>query len=155
MLERIPDGVVWVRAWDFASTEEMGGSDPDWTVGCKFGFHQATKSYIIGHINRDRVGPGGVLKMVKATAEQDGLGVPIFIPQDPAQAGKVQVQHYASELAGYTVKWNPVTGTKTDRAGPFASQAEAGNVYLYRADWNDDYLDEVTAFPTGSRRRPG
>ena len=32
---------------------------------------------------------------------------------------------------------------------PFAAQCEGGNVKLLRGGWNDTYLDEVTAFPSG------
>lgn len=150
VLETIPEGTQWVRTWDFASTEQTGSSDPDYTVGCKFGFHAPSKSYIIGNIVRDRVEAGGVLKLVKATAEQDGRKVPIWIPQDPGSAGKINVAYYVGELAGYTVKFDPVTGSKTDRANPLASQAEVGNVYIFRADWNETFLTEVETFPTGS-----
>jgi hypothetical protein len=36
---------------------------------------------------------------------------------------------------------------KVTRAYPFSAQAEAGNVYLVRGDWNDEWLSEITAFP--------
>jgi predicted phage terminase large subunit-like protein len=150
ILEALPSDVVWVRAWDFAATEKMGSADPDWTVGCKFGFSPSTKRYIIGNIQRDRVNPGELLRMIKGVAEQDGRRDTVFIPQDPGQAGKGQVAYYVSQLAGWTVKFATMTGNKTDRAAPLASQAEAGNVYLYRADWNEDFLAELAAFPTGA-----
>jgi predicted phage terminase large subunit-like protein len=148
-IEAIPAGTIWVRAWDLASTEEMGSNDPDWTVGCKFGYHPPTKTFIIGHILRDRVDPGGVEQMIINTAMQDGKGVPIFIPQDPAQAGKMQVKYLTQQLAGYNVKFEPATGSKSLRASPLAAQAKVGNVKLYRADWNEPFLEEITAFPTG------
>jgi predicted phage terminase large subunit-like protein len=149
IIEAIPAGTVWVRAWDLASTEKIGSADPDWTVGIKFGFHAPTKTFIIGNVVRDRLDPGGTLRMLKAVAQQDGRQVDIFIPQDPGQAGKSQIQHYVSELAGWTVKFTTMTGSKTDRASPLASQCEVGNVALYKADWNEDFLAEISAFPTG------
>jgi predicted phage terminase large subunit-like protein len=149
-LEAIPHGVIWVRAWDLAATEKMGSADPDWTVGCKFGFHPATKTYIIGHITRERFDPGGVETLISTTAAQDGKSIPIFIPQDPAQAGKYQIAYLVKQLAGYTVKWEPATGSKSVRASPLASQASAGNVFYYRAGWNEDFLEEIQSFPTGA-----
>lgn len=149
VVEAIPTGIIWVRAWDLASTEKMGSADPDWTAGVKFGYHAASKRYFIGNVIRDRLGPTGVRTMIKNTAALDGREVAIFLPQDPGQAGKVQITDYIQELAGYTVKFNTMTGSKTDRAAPLASQAGAGNVYLYRADWNEDFLAEIGAFPTG------
>ena len=33
---------------------------------------------------------------------------------------------------------------------PFAAQVAANNVYLVRAPWNNDYIDELTAFPNAA-----
>jgi predicted phage terminase large subunit-like protein len=87
--------------------------------------------------------------MIHDTALSDGREIPIFIPQDPAQAGKSQKTYLTAQLAGYTVKSEPATGSKAVRASPFASQAGAGNVFIYRADWNEDFLAEMEAFPNG------
>lgn len=149
MLEGIPADVIWVRAWDFAGTEANGANDPDYTVGVKIGYHPATKTYIVGHVVRERLDPGGVDQLIRRTAEQDGHNVAIFIPQDPGSSGKHDVQYKVGQLSGYTVKFEPMSGSKVIRAMPFASQASAGNVSLYRADWNETFLEELTAFPNG------
>ena len=147
-MEHLPDGIIWVRAWDQAATEKSTlSSDPDWTVGCKIGFHPPTKRYIIGHIARDRLDPGGVDQMIENIAKQDGRDVVIFLPQDPGSAGKKEVAYQVSRLAGFTVKFDTMTGSKSKRASPLASQAEIGNVYYYRADWNETFFEEVCAFP--------
>lgn len=150
MLEAIPSGVIWVRAWDLASTEQTGNSDPDYTVGVKLGFHAETKTYIVGHVARDRRDPGGVDQMLLNTAIQDGRGVPISLPIDPGAAGKSDARYKVSHLQAFTVQLEPQTGKKEIRATPFAAQASVGNVYLYRADWNEPFLDEICSFPTGS-----
>lgn len=149
MLEAIPNGVIWVRAWDFAGTEDTGSNDPDYTVGCKIGYHPPSKTYIIGHIIRERLDPGGVDELIRRTAEQDGHNVAIFIPQDPGSSGKNDVKYKVSQLAGYTVKFEPMSGSKAVRAMPLAAQASVGNVSLYRADWNEPFFEEVCAFPNG------
>jgi predicted phage terminase large subunit-like protein len=38
-------------------------------------------------------------------------------------------------------------GTKTDRARPLASTAEAGNFHLVRGPWNEAWIDEAVMFP--------
>ena len=43
-----------------------------------------------------------------------------------------------------------VTGSKVERANPFASQCEAGNVKIVRGAWNQRYLEELCSFPLGS-----
>ena len=35
------------------------------------------------------------------------------------------------------------------RAGPYSAQVEAGNVLLVRGPWNDEYIEELQAFPEG------
>jgi predicted phage terminase large subunit-like protein len=39
------------------------------------------------------------------------------------------------------------TGDKVTRAGPLASQAQAGNVALLLGEWNETFLEEAEAFP--------
>jgi predicted phage terminase large subunit-like protein len=53
----------------------------------------------------------------------------------------------ASILPGFNVHFSPETGSKDDRAIPVAAQAEAGNVYMVRAPWNDAFLAEAQLFP--------
>lgn len=151
VVDTLPAGIVWTRAWDLAGTEKKGftSADPDWSVGCKFGKDPATGIYYIGNIVRLREDPGDVERAIKNTAQLDGRAVPIFIPQDPAQAGKFQAHYLTGQLDGYTVKTEPVTGDKVTRASPLASQAKAGNVKVYRALWNGDFFDEISAFPLG------
>jgi len=92
-----------------------------------------------------------VRKTIRATAEVDGKACIISLPQDPGQGGKVQAQDYVAQLAGFVVHVQPERGDgdKFQRAEPFAAQCEAGNVYLVRGEWNEAYLDELCAFPSG------
>ena len=82
-------------------------------------------------------------------AEQDGYGCVIDYPQDPGQAGKFQKGFLAGKLAGFRAFSSPESGDKADRAQPFASQVENGNVYLVRAAWNDAFIAEAVNFPRG------
>ena len=43
------------------------------------------------------------------------------------------------------------TGAKTTRARPVASQIEAGNVTLVRANWNHAFIEELRDFPFGRK----
>lgn len=40
-----------------------------------------------------------------------------------------------------------VTGDKVERAKPFASQVQAGNVFLVKGKWNKDYIHQHHNFP--------
>ena len=70
--------------------------------------------------------------------------------QEPGSAGVDTIDHYAREvLVGYNFRGVRSTGDKTLYAAPLASAAEAGNVYVLRAPWNKEFLDEFEAFPQG------
>jgi len=100
---------------------------------------------------RLREGPAAVEDLIVATAARDGLAVLISLPQDPGQAGKFQVQALVRRLAGYRVAANVEAGSKEQRAGPVATQVDAGNVLMMTAGWNQVFLDEIRDFPNGSK----
>jgi len=84
------------------------------------------------------------------TATLDGPEVQIWLEQEGGSGGKESAQVSLRELAGFNVKAERVTGSKTVRAMPFAAQCEAGNVRLVRGSWAPAYLDELTVFPAGT-----
>ena len=132
-----------VRYWDLA-----GSPTGDWAAGAKVS-RTAEGLFVIESMARTRGTPGEVRGHVRATAEMDGRGVEIDIEQDPGQAGKDQVASYAEMLAGWTVRPRPKRVDKQTAAGPFSSQAEAGNVALVRGPWNEPFIAEAEAFPDG------
>jgi predicted phage terminase large subunit-like protein len=150
LCERAPNGTKWVRFWDLAATEpSQANPDPDWTVGLKLG---ATPegTWVIGDVRRFRKRPEGVETEIQQAAALDGVGVPIWIEQEPGSSGKNTIAHYQrTVLPGYQVRGERSTGSKTERAGPVSSKAEARLIEIVRAEWNLAFLDEVEAFPGG------
>ena len=138
-----------VRAWDLAATAGHAG-DPDWTVGIRLS-RTPTGRYVIDDLVRLRGGPGAVEAAIRATAERDGKGVAIGLPQDPGQAGRAQIAYLTRQLAGFRVHGSPESGSKETRAMPVASQADAGNLALLRAPWNRTLLEELRDFPHGAK----
>jgi predicted phage terminase large subunit-like protein len=102
-------------------------------------------------IVRFRGGPHEVLQAIVDTSAADGVAVVIGLPQDPGQAGRVQVSYLTSRLAGHRVTASPETGAKETRAMPAASQVNAGNLALRRAPWNRAFLEELQDFPDGTK----
>jgi len=153
IMEKMPgQAIMHVRAWDLAATKkEATGDDPDYTVGTLMSKTRVAgvEHYWIRHVVRARVGPGEAEKLVRQTAQADGRGVRIYIPQDPGQAGKWQVAAFVRMLPGFYVQSNPITGDKVTHAQPFLAQAQQGNVSLVRGDWVQPWLDEVCTFPVG------
>ena len=139
-----------VRAWDLAATELTRGNDPDWTAGVKLG-RDHTGRYIILDVVRIRGTPHQVEELIVNTARKDGAKVVVAIPEDPGQAGKSQTSYLTRQLAGFHVISGRETGPKATRAMPLASQVEAGNVLILRADWSRSLLDEMRDFPWGKK----
>lgn len=136
-----------VRRWDLAASVKKSGTDPDWTANCKM--CTDGKKFYIEEVERFRETSGYVRRAISAKASQDGRRCPIVIPEDPGQAGKDQAASIIAENAGYKISATRETGDKGTRADPLASQAEAGNLYLLRGDWNEGFIDEMCSFPKG------
>lgn len=144
-IDQLPAATDWqyCRAWDFAATEGGG----DYTVGCKLAYSPSLEWFVIVHVVREQKGPAGVDKLLKTTADQDGFGVTQHLPQDPGAAGKSDNQSKIKVLVGHDVRSNRPTGSKEQRARPAAAQAEPGNISLLRGSWNEEFMDEICAFP--------
>ena len=151
-VDEIPEDVTGtrVRGWDMAGTGqrpgEKKGSKAAWTVGAKLLLDWEGNLWI-EDVVRFRGEPDEVLARIVEVAEQDGSEVQISIPQDPGQAGKAQVNHYAKHLHGYDVVFSPESGDKDLRATPFSAQVNVGNVRVLRAPWNGPLVAEIGLFP--------
>jgi predicted phage terminase large subunit-like protein len=154
--EEVPASVKRVRNWDLAATEEAKKvpgkdrpSDPDFTVGLRLA-RTPQGVYYVEDVVRGRWSDAGVETVVESTASQDGRSLPIRIEQEPGASGKLLISYYRRNvLDGYNFAGVPSSGDKEVRAAPVASRAEAGDVYVVRGPWNDDFLDEVGSFPQG------
>ena len=148
--------IRWVRYWDMAATEadpkkdEEADSQPAYTVGCKVGM-TTDGLFFISSIIRDRMTPRHTEALVRQTADIDGQAVQIWMEHEPGSSGKATISYYRRKvLAGYEFRGDLVHISKTQRWGPMASQAEAGNVLLIKGYWNEDFLDEIDLAPDGS-----
>jgi predicted phage terminase large subunit-like protein len=148
MVPNAPGDIVQrVRFWDLAGTATDAA---DWTVGTLAGVDASGRVYLLDQ-RAVQAAPGDVEQLVRWTAEADGVGVPIFMQEDPGQAGKGQTDHYTRNvLMGYAFSPVPiprVKGAKEKNAAPLSSYAQSGNVYLLEGDWNEDFLEQIEAFP--------
>lgn len=135
-----------VRFWDFAATEKtQKGQDPDWTVATKLRKHKNV--YYVVDVQRFRVGPGEIERLVTNIAQQDGIHVPIRWEIEGASSGKIVSSRLSQVLDGYDARGIRPQGDKVLRAMPFSAQAEAQNVILKREPWNEFWLTELHHFP--------
>ena len=133
-----------VRGWDLGATKKAGS----YTSGVKMSLYHPHK-IVMEHVNRGQWSPHERDEEMKKTAEIDGKSIIQDVPQDPGQAGKSQKTHIAANLKGYPVRFSPETGDKETRADPLSSQAEAGNLFLLRGEWNQAVIDVFCLFPMG------
>lgn len=150
LLEELPPRAAWrkaVRAWDFAATPGGG----DWTVGVLL-IHcpTAIRPWIVADVVRLQGSPGVVKARVLATAQSDGKGVTVCVPQDPGQAGVDQAESYVAMLSGFTVCSRRPSKNKVLRASPASSQHEHRQFAMLRADWNLGFTNELHEFPEDS-----
>jgi predicted phage terminase large subunit-like protein len=101
-----------------------------------------------------------IIKTAYRDAEQYGNTVQIWGEQEGGSAGKEVSQQFVKMLAGFPVHIDIVTGkgtrlldgmelphkAKIIRSQGMAAQAEAKNVKVKRAAWNEDYLSEIAVF---------
>ena len=156
MIDRadLPAGRVRWRHWDLAATELKPTDMRSARTASVLMSRSMDGRYFVEDCRTLGRGGYAVQKAIHETAIDEGYGVSISLPQDPGQAGKTQRRGYAALLAGFNVRFliEGAEGSKEKRAEPFASQCEAGNVYLVKAPWNKDFLAELCLFPGGVRK---
>ena len=145
------DIVAICRAWDIAATgDKESAGDPDFTSGVLMA-RMKNGAFVVLDVINQRIKAGEVEKLIYNTAVSDrakwGFKYKVRIPQDPGAAGKIIVNYYIKLLAGFSVKSEPVSGSKQQRATPFASQWQNGNVEILIAPWNDSYFTQLESFP--------
>ena len=149
-----PAEIRLTRYWDLAATAAGSGSrDPDWTVGVLLGSDPEGFTWIVD-VARIRAEVRDTEVFLRETAANDADLFDtrrVRFPQDPGQAGKAQKRYLLRHVwPGFDAKTYPQMGNKVARAMPFAGQLGARNVVLVRGTWNEDFVEEVCAFPTGA-----
>jgi predicted phage terminase large subunit-like protein len=147
VVDKLPDGLRFVRAWDLASTEkERVKDDPDFTVGTKMAYHDDI--IYVADVQRGQWSAPERDKRIIETAQRDGPSVNVWIE---AVAGyKDTYTRMKSLLSGRAlVRASRPSGDKVSRASCYEPKFEAAQVSILRADWNAAWLAEFSAFPRG------
>lgn len=136
-----------VRYWD------LGGSDSkkaDYSVGLLMS-RTPDGLFFIEDVKRGQWSPKERNEQILATAEADKRNfgsMPVWIEKVPGLAVEV-IDNIVRLLAGYSVHTEMAKKDKETRADPLASQCEANNVKVVKAEWNAAFRNELTAFPHG------
>ena len=134
-----------VRYWDKAGTEGDGA----FTVGVKMARLHGGK-FLVMDVKRGQWSSDERERIIRATAEADGIGTTIYVEQEPGSGGKESAENTVRNLAGFRVHLDRPTGDKVHRADPWSVQVNNGNVMLLRARWNHQYIEEHRYFPFGT-----
>ena len=147
-----------VRAYDLsASPVSSANADPDWTRGTLMSKDE-TGVYTVEDIVSIRDRPHVVEQLILDTAIRDremyGNNVIVSYPVDPGQAGLARAQEMRRKLAeiGVVCKLTRPHKSKRTRFLPASAIAEAGYMNVVKADWNDDFFNELEEF-TGLKPR--
>lgn len=141
-VDAVPANLPTVRKWDVAATQDGG----DWSAGVKLAGPDSDGLYYVLDVVRGQWESSARNRQMRLTAETDGRGVRVIVPEDPGSAGKDSARAFVSLLAGYSVKAVKETGSKALRADPLAAQVNAGNVRLVRGEWNRAFVEELRQF---------
>lgn len=134
-----------IRYWDRAGTAGAG----KYTAGCLMSLGRDDKIYV-EDVERFRFATGPRDKRMKEVGYRDGKAMRIWVEQEPGSSGKESIQAFIKFMKGYKVWPDRVTGSKEDRAEPFAASWQNGDVVLVKGKWNKAFLDELETFPNGT-----
>lgn len=133
----------WARGWDKAATEGGG----DWSVGSRVGL-LSNGGYVLASGRRRLQGtPAQVFDAMRQCAAADGHEVLVAVPQDPGQAGIVDVHATLREVKGYAVKGYPIRQNKLTYANVWATRVERGLFWIVRDDETELFLEQANGFP--------
>jgi predicted phage terminase large subunit-like protein len=131
------------RAWDLAGSK---GKRSPYTAGALGTIQDGI--FYVWHMEWEQVLAEDLESFLVKVAKRDGRLVEQNYPQDPGQAGKVQVRSIAKQLHGHRITYSPETGDKVTRATPLASQVKVGNVVFVEGPWNKGCIAEMRGFPS-------
>lgn len=146
LVAEVPEDADRLRYWDKAGTAGGGAR----TAGVLMASYNGT--YYIEDVISGQWDAAEREQVIRQTAQLDGYGTIVWVEQEPGSGGKESAENTIKNLAGYACFPDRVTGNKIMRAEPLQSYAMAGNIKIKLADWTEEYVNILTAFPYGKRK---
>lgn len=153
--EKVPFGLPKIRWWDRAATKGKGKNKRSHTAGVRLEGPDRHGNWYVTDVVVGQWDIAERDKRIRSTAEDDGLTVQVVGAQDPGQAGKAEAAAFIQNLAGFPVSAEIESGSKETRAVPFASQFNAGKVFIVQSKsginnaWHKHVADALRGFPDG------
>lgn len=142
---------VRCRSWDQASTPVSSASpNPDWTRGVLIS-KDDLGVYTIEDVASVRDRPHVVENLIYSTAklDRDLFGRVIYtIAIDPGASGVARANDIKRKLAELGIECMLIRPSQAKRVRflPFSAVAEAGFTHVVRADWNEEFFNELEEF---------
>jgi phage terminase large subunit-like protein len=136
-----------VRYWDKAGTDDGGKRTAGVLMHLMFDGTYTIESCVSGQWSAL---PREV--HIKQCAENDKVvckNVRTFVEQEPGSGGKESAEATVRMLRGHRIYADKVTGSKEDRAEPYAAQVQNKGVKLLAGPWVTSFLDEHEVWPNG------
>lgn len=147
------EGWRWVRAWDRGARSKALRSDVDLTAGALVGhrIEGKTESLFIGDLRTLQGKPAEVERLIRATADADGPGVPVVLEEEFGASGKEATHYYKTRVLPdrQVIAIRP-SGDKTKRAKPWCAMAEREQVACAH-HVAGVVLQAMASFPAGGR----
>ena len=131
-----------IRFWDIATTVK---DTSDYSSGVLMKRSDEGKYYISDIINVKLSYPD-LKKLIIKTAIDDTNNVIVGFEQAGQQQMVIDDIRRVHELSQFNIKFYHPTKDKLSRSYPLISQIELGNVYLNKASWNKNYIDQCVNF---------
>lgn len=136
-----------VRFWDKAATSPSSNSpDPDWTRGVRVALLDDGR-YVVEDLASLRAGPAEVDRLMRRTAETDGIACEVGAWQDPGQAGVVDREHMRDVLLGFSFSTIKAVHDKTTYANVWSPLAKSGRVWFLQREYLPELFAELEGFP--------
>lgn len=150
-----------VRFWDFASSDETKKKKkhgPDPTASCRMGFVNepgdpargipAERLYYVLDVTEDWWAAGDVPTRVGLQAHQDTVSVPVRWEMEGGSSGAIASEKAIKpELPGFDADGIRSTGSKVERARPFAARVAKRKVFVLKRQWTKKWLEQHHQFP--------
>jgi len=146
------------RYWDLAATEKETDRRACFTCGALLAKDKITGNIYILDVIRKQYNPVAVRNLVFDTIEYDlnhwsgqcnSSTYKVRMEQEPGATGKIVIDDFAREIVGVNFDGDRPTGDKFTRATPLAQKAEQGRMFVRKAPFNKELMNEIETYPAG------
>jgi len=141
-----------VRGWDRAGSKNAG----DYSSGVLMGMYEpkgeAARVYVLDVV-RGQWSGAEVTNLMELYCDMDqteyGSKVRTWFEREPGSSGKTLAESIVARMIGKRVMWDIPSGNKVVRAENYSIAMENWQVFVVKAKWNTEYVNELAIFDKG------